>query len=136
MIFRARRITAVEGLETRLFLEVVAPEALIDRSMEIAKEIAANGPIALAQAKYVINKGLEVSLPMGLAIESNAYAATIPTRDRTEGLTFVKPAEGVELNVELINKMEKNRLLGQISLSHFQKVNRVRLLSDSSCLTS
>jgi enoyl-CoA hydratase/carnithine racemase len=86
MIFRARRISATEGLEIGLFLEVVEPGNLIDRAFEIAGEMAANGPVALAQAKYAINKGMEVSLPMGLAIESNAYAVTIPTKDRTEGL--------------------------------------------------
>lgn len=87
MIFRARRITADEGLAMGLFLEVLPPEKLLERAMEIAGEIAKNGPVALAQAKYAINKGIEVSLPVGLAIESNAYAVTIPTKDRTEGLT-------------------------------------------------
>ncbi len=87
MILRARRINAQEGLEIGLFLEVVEPERLLPRAREIAQEIAANGPIALAQAKYAVNKGFEVSLPVGLAIESNAYAVTIPTKDRIEGLT-------------------------------------------------
>lgn len=87
MIFRARRISASEGLEYGLFLEVVEPERLMDRMMEIALEIAANGPVALTQAKYAINKGMEVSLPVGLAMESNAYSVIIPTRDRIEGLT-------------------------------------------------
>lgn len=87
MILRARRITAQEGVDIGLFLEAVEPDRLLERAMEIAREIAANGPVALAQAKYAINKGAEVSLPVGLAIESNAYAVTIPTKDRTEGLT-------------------------------------------------
>jgi len=87
MIFRARRISAQEGLEYGLFLEVLEPGRLIDRALEIAGEIAQNGPVALAQAKYAVNKGIEVSLPVGLAIESNAYAVTIPTKDRIEGLT-------------------------------------------------
>jgi enoyl-CoA hydratase/carnithine racemase len=87
MILRARRITADLGLEYGLFTEVVEPEKLLTRAKEIALEIAANGPVALAQAKYAIGKGSEVSLPVGLAIESNAYAVTIPTKDRTEGLT-------------------------------------------------
>ncbi|MEW6351678.1 MAG: enoyl-CoA hydratase-related protein [Thermodesulfobacteriota bacterium] len=87
MILRARRISAVEGLSIGLFLEVTPLEKLVDRACEIASEIAANGPVALAQAKYAINKGTEVSLPVGLAIESNAYAVTIPTKDRVEGLT-------------------------------------------------
>jgi len=86
MIFRARRIKSSEGLEYGLFLEVVEPHRLLPRALEIGGEIAANGPVALAQAKYAINKGLEVSLPVGLAIESNAYAVTIPTKDRIEGL--------------------------------------------------
>lgn len=90
MILRARRISAAEGLEYGLFLEVVQPDRLLERSLEIAEEISQNGPIALAQAKYAINKGLEVSLPIGLAIESNAYAVTIPTKDRIEGLTAFK----------------------------------------------
>jgi len=87
MIFRARRITAAEGVTIGLFLEVLEPEKLLSRALEIAREIAANGPVAVTQAKYALNKGSEVSLPVGLAIESNAYAVTIPTRDRTEGLT-------------------------------------------------
>jgi enoyl-CoA hydratase/carnithine racemase len=87
MIFRARRISAQEGLDYGLFLEVLEPDRLLPRAHEIAQEICANGPIAVAQAKYAINKGCEVSLPVGLAIESNAYAVTIPTKDRTEGLT-------------------------------------------------
>ncbi len=87
MIFRARRISAAEGLQYGLFLEVLELDRLVPRAVEIALEIAGNGPVALAQAKYAVNKGSEVSLPMGLAIESNAYAVTIPTKDRTEGLT-------------------------------------------------
>ncbi len=90
MIFRARRITASEGLSIGLFLEVLEQEKLLSRAREIALEIAGNGPVALGQAKYAINKGAEVSLPMGLAIESNAYAVTIPTKDRIEGLTAFK----------------------------------------------
>lgn len=86
MIFRARRISAKEGLDCGLFLEVLEPDYLMKRAFEIAGEIAQNGPVALAQAKFAINKGIEVSLPIGLAIESNAYAITIPTKDRMEGL--------------------------------------------------
>ncbi len=90
MILRARRISATEGLQYGLFLEVVEPDRLMSRAIEIANEISANGPVALAQAKFALNKGFEVSLPVGLAIESNAYAVTIPTRDRIEGLTAFK----------------------------------------------
>jgi len=87
MVFRARRIKADEGLAMGLFLEVVEPDKLLPRAREIAGEIAQNGPVAVAQAKFAMNKGMEASLAVGLAIESNAYAITIPTKDRIEGLT-------------------------------------------------
>ena len=70
----------MEGLEDGLFLEVIEPVDLMKRTFEIACEIAKNGPVALAQAKYAINKGIEVSLPIGLAIESNAYASLFRRR--------------------------------------------------------
>ena len=52
----------------------------------MAEEICETGPIAIEQAKYAINHGLETDLQTGLAIESNAYWVTIPTKDRLEGL--------------------------------------------------
>ena len=48
--------------------------------------ICETGPIAIEQAKYAINYGLETDLHTGLGIESNAYWVTIPTEDRLEGL--------------------------------------------------
>jgi enoyl-CoA hydratase/carnithine racemase len=47
--------------------------------------ICETGPIAIEQAKYAINYGMETDLATGLAIESNAYWVCIPTEDRLEG---------------------------------------------------
>jgi enoyl-CoA hydratase/carnithine racemase len=52
----------------------------------MAAMICETGPVAIEQAKYAINHGLETDLLTGLAIESNAYWVTIPTEDRTEAL--------------------------------------------------
>jgi hydroxymethylglutaryl-CoA lyase len=52
----------------------------------MAAEICETGPIAIEQAKYAINYGMETDLSTGLAIESNAYWVCIPTEDRLEGL--------------------------------------------------
>ena len=49
-------------------------------------EIAANGPIAVQQAKFALNYGTEISLGVALPLESMAYAHTIPTKDRLEAL--------------------------------------------------
>jgi enoyl-CoA hydratase/carnithine racemase len=48
--------------------------------------ICETGPIAIREAKYAINHGMEADLRTGLAIEANAYWLTVPTEDRREGL--------------------------------------------------
>jgi len=87
LIFTGKRMDAREALEIGLVNQVAPAEKLIDAALEMAAMICQAGPIAIAQAKYAINYGLEVDLHTGLAIESNAYWVTIPTEDRTEGLT-------------------------------------------------
>ncbi|MFA4911198.1 MAG: enoyl-CoA hydratase-related protein [Desulfobacteria bacterium] len=86
LIYTARRITADEALACGLVNHVVEPDKLMDTCMEIVHNIAENGPIAVQQAKFAINKGMECSLDIGLGIEARAYAITIPTEDRIEGL--------------------------------------------------
>jgi enoyl-CoA hydratase/carnithine racemase len=56
----------------------------------VAEQIIRNGPIAITQAKYVINRGLEMSLEEALQLESDAYEVTIPTKDRVEALEAFK----------------------------------------------
>jgi enoyl-CoA hydratase/carnithine racemase len=87
LIFTGRRVNAREALEIGLVNKVAQPEALMETCLEMASMICETGPVAITQAKYAINYGCEVDLNSGLAIESNAYWVTIPTEDRTEGLT-------------------------------------------------
>jgi enoyl-CoA hydratase/carnithine racemase len=87
LIFTGRRVDAKEALEIGLANQAVPSERLLDACLEMAALICEAGPIAIGQAKYAINYGLEVDLHSGLAIESNAYWVTIPTEDRLEGLT-------------------------------------------------
>ncbi len=86
LIFTGRRVDADEALQIGLVNKVVPPEKLMDACLEMAAMICETGPIAIQQAKYAINYGLETDLHTGLAIESNAYWITIPTEDRLEGL--------------------------------------------------
>ena len=86
LIFTGRRVDAQEALQIGLVNKVCEPEALLDECRAMAGMICAAGPIAIQQAKYAINYGLEADLHTGLAIESNAYWVTIPSEDRLEGL--------------------------------------------------
>ena len=87
LIFTGRRVDAAEALSIGLVNKVVPAARLLDECLEMAAMICEAGPVAITQAKYAINHGLEVDLRSGLAIESNAYWVTIPTEDRLEGLT-------------------------------------------------
>jgi enoyl-CoA hydratase/carnithine racemase len=86
LIFTGRRVAAAEALEMGLVNQVCEPALLLDEARKMAAMICESGPIAIEQAKYAINYGLETDLQTGLAIESNAYWVCIPTRDRLEGL--------------------------------------------------
>ena len=86
LIFTGKRVSAAEALEIGMVNQVCAPDQLLGACHAMAAEICQTGPIAIEQAKYAINHGLETDLHTGLAIESNANWVTIPTKDRLEGL--------------------------------------------------
>jgi len=90
LIFSGRRIDAQEALNIGLVNEVCKPNDLLEACRKMAAMICETGPVAIEQAKYAINYGLETDMHTGLAIESNAYWVCIPTEDRLEGLAAFK----------------------------------------------
>ncbi|PIE68170.1 MAG: enoyl-CoA hydratase [Deltaproteobacteria bacterium] len=86
LIFTGRRVDADEAARIGLVNGVAEGPDLLPKCRQLAEMILETGPIAIEQAKYAINYGLETDLHTGLAIESNAYWVTIPTEDRLEGL--------------------------------------------------
>lgn len=70
------------GMVNRLW----EPGALMPGVLGLAGAIAANGPLAVRQAKRAISLGVEVDLKTGLAIEVEAYNRTVPSEDRREGV--------------------------------------------------
>lgn len=65
-------------------------DAAYQKCLQIAQNMVGNGPVALRMAKQAINKGVEVDISSGLAIEQACYAQVIPTQDRIEGLKAFK----------------------------------------------
>lgn len=90
LIFTGRRVDAREAFQIGLVNQICEPDSLLDECLNMAAMICEAGPIAIEQAKYAINYGLETDLHTGLGIESNAYWVTIPTEDRLEGLAAFK----------------------------------------------
>src|SRR5690625_615219 len=90
LIYTAKRITANEAKELGIVEEIVESSQLLERAIDLAKEITKNGPIALQQAKTAINNGMQVDLLTGIEIEHLSYKQTIHTVDRQEGLLAFK----------------------------------------------
>lgn len=86
LIFTARRVSAEEAHAIGLVEQVVPAGALLEAAMRMAERISENGPLAVEQAKYAINAGMETDLATGLLLESRCYDVIIPTQDRLEGL--------------------------------------------------
>jgi len=86
LIFTGKRVEAEEARQLGMVDRVCSAEELEAVCRDLAGQICECGPLAVEQAKYAINRGLETDLDTGLAIESNAYWLIIPTEDRLEGL--------------------------------------------------
>jgi len=86
MIFTARRVGAAEAFQIGLCEKVAQPGELRATALELAREIALAGPIAIVKAKFAIEKGSEVDLSTGLDIEGKAYEVLLPSEDRQEAL--------------------------------------------------
>ncbi len=78
--------TAEEAEAWGLVNRVVEPSELLETTIGIAQRIAANGPLAVRQAKQAIHRGMQMSLSDGLAFEIEAYNRLVSTEDRREGV--------------------------------------------------
>ncbi len=86
LILTAKKIDATEAMNYGILTSVVESNQLMEACHELANAILQNGPIAVQQAKFAINQGMNADLHTGLEIEAKAYEITIPTKDRIEAL--------------------------------------------------
>ncbi|KAJ3043291.1 hypothetical protein HDV00_005294 [Rhizophlyctis rosea] len=115
LVYTARILNGPEALELGLVNHAVDGEAW-SKSLEVAREILPNGPVAVRMAKLALDKGTQLDLYVyaftsdegrgalaldspirhlhnsssGLAFEQTCYAQIIPTEDRLEGLKAFK----------------------------------------------
>ncbi|MCU1683030.1 MAG: 2,3-dehydroadipyl-CoA hydratase [Amycolatopsis sp.] len=67
--------------------EVVPAERLLDRALDLARRIASGSALGLAEIKRVANAGWDLPIAEALALEFDAFAAYLDSRDLREGLT-------------------------------------------------
>lgn len=90
LIFTAQKITATDAEKWGLVNRVTEKGKGLDIACQLAKQIEENAPLAVRQAKFAINRGLETDIMTGMALETKAYETLIPTKDRLEGLRAFK----------------------------------------------
>ena len=73
LLMTAEMITAEEALRIGLVQKVVEPEALLAAATEIAKTIAAKGPLAVRLIKRVAREGLLMDFESGCALEAQHF---------------------------------------------------------------
>jgi enoyl-CoA hydratase/carnithine racemase len=86
LLLTGQPFSADEAERWGLVNEVVEPDALMPRALELARSIRGNAPISVRQIKKAVHAGLQTDLATGLLIEVQAYERTIPTEDRHEGI--------------------------------------------------
>jgi enoyl-CoA hydratase/carnithine racemase len=85
LVFSGAIISAPDALGYGL-VEKVAPKGqALEAAMELARTIAAKGPLGVAAAKRVINRARDLSLAEGLELESDWWANLTATADMKEG---------------------------------------------------
>jgi enoyl-CoA hydratase len=86
MIYGARNIKADKALSIGLVNAVYPAEELMPAAKKMAKGIAKNAPIAVAQAKKAINNGLEGTMDEGIAEEVKDFSECFATEDQKYGM--------------------------------------------------
>lgn len=78
-------IDAQEALRIGLVDEVVPAAELMHRARELAAEIAAQAPLAIAEVMRAVDEGLDLPLDLALLREAERFSHLCDTADKAEG---------------------------------------------------
>ena len=86
LILTGAVFSADDAYQWGLINGVIPADQLLPEIVKKAEAIAANGPIAVRQAKMAISRAHDLSLAEGLMFEIEAYNRCVSTQDRHEGI--------------------------------------------------
>jgi enoyl-CoA hydratase len=86
LLLTGELIGAAEAFRLGLVDQVVAPEALIETATNLLRTMLANAPLALAGCIEALDRGAELSIDEGCAIESDQFGLLSSTSDMREGM--------------------------------------------------
>jgi enoyl-CoA hydratase len=86
LVYTGRMINSDEAKDIGLVLEVYEDKTLlIEAAKNLLLKMAKNSPHAIGVAKFVINRGVDVSLEEGLKIERSHFGEIFGSKDMQEG---------------------------------------------------
>ena len=85
-IFSARMHSAAEAHTDGVVDQVVPAGEGIQAARDLARGIAANGPVAVRLAKRAVDEGMGLPMTEALDVERRCYEGVLPTNDRLEAL--------------------------------------------------
>jgi enoyl-CoA hydratase len=80
-------LTAAEAERIGLVNRVVPAGGALEAARDLARKIAANGPVACRYAMEAIRRGLEMPLAEGQLLEATLFGLCAATEDMKEGMT-------------------------------------------------
>ncbi len=86
IILTGQPIDAAQALEWGIVNRVLPPASLMPETLDTARRIAANAPVAVRAAKEALSRATGLPLKQGLEVEIECYRRTIETGDRREGM--------------------------------------------------
>ena len=87
LIFSGKMIDAQQAKEIGLVNAVYAPEELLNGAVAMAKSFTANAPIAVKYSKACIDRGMQMDIDDGIALENELFAMCFATADQKEGMS-------------------------------------------------
>jgi enoyl-CoA hydratase len=86
LLTTARQVRADEALVMGLVNHVYPAPELEDKGLDMARTIAAKGPIAVRLAKQAAQRGQHLDLVSACILETHAFGLAFSTQDRKEGM--------------------------------------------------
>lgn len=86
MVLLGEPISAEEAQALGLVTEVIGPELVAARALELAEKIAGRAPVAMRQGKAMVRAAFDLPHGAHLAAERQAFALLFATEDKKEGV--------------------------------------------------
>ncbi|MGZ3458262.1 MAG: enoyl-CoA hydratase/isomerase family protein [Archangium sp.] len=86
LVFTGERLDAAKAKEIGLVLEVLPAEQLLPHCKAVAGKMIKNGPLAVSQAKRVIEFGADQDLRAANELERQGFAVLFGSQDQKEGM--------------------------------------------------